>query len=383
MAKQEHYSNNSPPFLKEFFADGSGRAVSLHMVFIYLVAIPIAWMSLWFVNFLNQPYLKDHGFEIKRLVRREPLNVIVSGANSGLGLGTVQNLAALPNMNVIMACRNIQKCEEAKDSVADRHPTSHLECMKLDLASKASIEEFSKAVKSKGDQVDGGFPIHVLINNAGLADFTAKHIDGFNSIVYINQMSHFYLTHLLWEVLAEGGRVVTVASIGATLPYNATAYLRETSEAATSFVDKLQDYFFSFNSYIRSKRTNLMFCHEMYRRFTKVDTICAHPGYTRTPIFQKAPGITSMSFLRNFLAENTLFGMTIREGSLPQVRAALDPKLTSGDYIGPRYWVQGPPVPVAKIGNRTSHYWPFTKEESENFWETSMKAFNITEFGKV
>ena len=77
--------------------------------------------------------------------------VIVTGANSGLGLVTARELARV-GAHVVLACRNTAKGDEAAATV-----TGDIEVRRLDLQDLASIREFAGGVYS----------IDVLINNAG------------------------------------------------------------------------------------------------------------------------------------------------------------------------------------------------------------------------
>ncbi len=78
--------------------------------------------------------------------------VIVTGANSGLGLITARELARVGAQS-ILAVRNTDKGEDAAAGM-----TGDVEVRKLDLQDLASVREFAAGV----DRVD------VLINNAGI-----------------------------------------------------------------------------------------------------------------------------------------------------------------------------------------------------------------------
>jgi NAD(P)-dependent dehydrogenase (short-subunit alcohol dehydrogenase family) len=42
-------------------------------------------------------------------------NIIVTGSNKGIGYGIVENLAQKHGWNIIMACRNLEAANKAKD----------------------------------------------------------------------------------------------------------------------------------------------------------------------------------------------------------------------------------------------------------------------------
>src|SRR5438874_12520516 len=102
-----------------------------------------------------------------------------------------------------MACRNV----DAAQAVA-RGMGGDVRVAKLDLASSASVREFT-------DAWDG--PLDLLINNAGVMapPKLAMTTDGFEKQFGTNHLGHFILTGLLLPALVESGsgRVVTVSSV--------------------------------------------------------------------------------------------------------------------------------------------------------------------------
>ena len=63
---------------------------------------------------------------------------------------------------VVMACKDMQKCMEAKYEIIDETWNKNVECIKCDLSSLESIKEFVNTFKSSNKL------LHVLVNNAGL-----------------------------------------------------------------------------------------------------------------------------------------------------------------------------------------------------------------------
>ena len=123
--------------------------------------------------------------------------VIVTGANSGLGLVTARELARV-GAKVIVAVRNLDKGNAAAAGM-----TGDVEVRRLDLQDLASVREFADGVA--GD-------VAVLVNNAGImAVPCALTVDGFESQIGTNHLGHFALTNLLLRKITE--RVVTVSSM--------------------------------------------------------------------------------------------------------------------------------------------------------------------------
>src|SRR6476646_10007601 len=122
--------------------------------------------------------------------------VIVTGANSGLGLITARELARV-GAKTILAVRNTTKGDEAAATM-----TGDVVVRKLDLQDLSSVRAFADGV----DNFD------VLINNAGIMAVPyAQTVDGFESQIGTNHLGHFALTNLLLPKVTD--RVVTVSSV--------------------------------------------------------------------------------------------------------------------------------------------------------------------------
>src|SRR5689334_3490355 len=86
---------------------------------------------------------------------------IVTGANSGIGWDTTRALAQ-KGATVIMACRSIQKANEAADQIQKLHTVGKVVVMPLDLSDLDSVRTFVKAFRTQYNRLD------LLINNAGV-----------------------------------------------------------------------------------------------------------------------------------------------------------------------------------------------------------------------
>jgi NAD(P)-dependent dehydrogenase (short-subunit alcohol dehydrogenase family) len=84
---------------------------------------------------------------------------VVTGANIGLGYEITIGLAK-KGAKIIMACRNLQKAEIAKQNIEKKVPDADLEIMELDLSSLQSVHDFAKSYSEKYKHLD------LLIENA-------------------------------------------------------------------------------------------------------------------------------------------------------------------------------------------------------------------------
>jgi NAD(P)-dependent dehydrogenase (short-subunit alcohol dehydrogenase family) len=76
---------------------------------------------------------------------------VVTGANSGLGLGLARALSAA-GAGVIMAIRSRQKGEAAIDEIRSTVPAAKLTLKQLDLASLESVAALGEDLAAEGDR---------------------------------------------------------------------------------------------------------------------------------------------------------------------------------------------------------------------------------------
>ncbi|GAP88451.1 putative NAD -binding protein [Rosellinia necatrix] len=114
---------------------------------------------------------------------------IITGASAGIGLEAARQLLDLGLKRLILAVRDVNKGEAAhKDLSAGREGNYVIEVWKLDLASYASVTEFSDRAKTL-ERLD------IVILNAGLYKVTESFNSstGFEEAVQINYLSNVLL----------------------------------------------------------------------------------------------------------------------------------------------------------------------------------------------
>jgi retinol dehydrogenase-12 len=76
--------------------------------------------------------------------------IIVTGANSGLGLDASKHLARLNVSHLILACRSVSKGEVAKEQIlaSTRKSSTKIEVWPLDLCSYVSVLDFAARCKT-------------------------------------------------------------------------------------------------------------------------------------------------------------------------------------------------------------------------------------------
>src|SRR5688500_8884540 len=87
---------------------------------------------------------------------------LVTGANTGIGLATATALAR-QGAQVFIACRSSEKAEAARAEIQRASGSSSIAVLSLDLGDFASIQSCARTFLARDT------PLHLLINNAGLA----------------------------------------------------------------------------------------------------------------------------------------------------------------------------------------------------------------------
>jgi NAD(P)-dependent dehydrogenase (short-subunit alcohol dehydrogenase family) len=79
--------------------------------------------------------------------------VVVTGANSGVGLATATELARR-GATVVMACRSASRGEQALKEARQRSGSDKLELMLCDLGSLESIRTFAREFQARHQRLD-------------------------------------------------------------------------------------------------------------------------------------------------------------------------------------------------------------------------------------
>jgi retinol dehydrogenase-12 len=135
--------------------------------------------------------------------------ILITGANTGIGKATASALAARGD-RLYLACRSEARTAPVIEEIAGATGNDDLHFLSLDLGTLASVRECAAAFLAED------VPLHVLINNAGVAGQQGLTADGFELAFGTNHVGHFLLTNLLLDRLKASApsRIVNVSSVG-------------------------------------------------------------------------------------------------------------------------------------------------------------------------
>ena len=205
--------------------------------------------------------------------------VLVTGANSGVGFKTAEIAISL-GADVILACRNMERAQEARLKLLCDYPEASISVIQLDLASLTSIDAFCKELE--GSQVD----IDVFVNNAGAFRQPGKKTaDGFDLVIGTNYIGTYCLSERLLPYLSSLPHEVVYVNTISIIHKIATVDYAD-------FYYERRKHYPAFPVYARSKLCLAKYTYAQAQRYegSNVRILMNHPGMTLTPMGLNALG---------------------------------------------------------------------------------------------
>ena len=315
--------------------------------------------------------------------------VIITGASSGVGLHGANALAKTGQWDVIMACRNREKTENAAKSLG--MPPENYSIMDIDLASLDSVRQFVNNFRQSGKSLDA------LVCNAAvylpLLKEPARSPDGYELSVATNHLGHFLLCNLMLEDLKTSShaepRLIILGTVtanpkelGGKIPIPAPPDLgnlkgfEEGFKAPIAMINGKK--FKPGKAYKDSKLCNLLTMRELHRRYhesTGITFSSLYPGCVATtalfrnhyPLFQKIFPLFQKNITGGYVSEE-LAGERVAE-------VVADPKYNQSGV----YWSWG----NRQKEGRNSFVQEVSLEASDDrkakrMWELSEKLVGLT-----
>ena len=295
---------------------------------------------------------------------------VVTGSNSGLGLGLTTRLAAA-GAEVVMAIRNRAKGEAAVEQIRATVSTAKLTIKSLDLSSLESV-------KALGDELNAeGRPIDILVNNAGIMQPPTRETtaDGFELQFGGNHLGHFALTGHLLPLLraADNPRVTSLSSLAARM-------------GGINFDDlQWEERYNPTKAYAQSKSANLMFALELDRQSQRggwgIMSNAAHPGFAKTNLQLSGPSQGKENptlwerFYRVSRQATPFMWQEVDDAILPALYGAVSPDAKGGTFYGPHGILEmaGGGVTHAKVLDRAKN-----EADGRRLWEISEQLTGVT-----
>ncbi|KAI7728704.1 hypothetical protein M8C21_019075 [Ambrosia artemisiifolia] len=253
------------------------------------------------------------------------LTVVITGGASGIGLETARVLA-LRGAHVIIAARNMEAANDAKQNIIKNNQNAKVDILQLDLSCLKSVKAFADNFLALN------IPLNILINNAGIM-FCPYQLsqDGVEMQFATNHLGHFYLTKLLLDKMkstasATGieGRIVNVSSVAHLHTYKEGIKF-DTINDKDSYSEKL--------AYGQSKLANLLHANELSRLLKEeganVTVNSVHPGLIMTNLMKH-----SIKLMRIMNLLTYVLWKNVPQGAATTCYVAVHPNMkgVSGNY---------------------------------------------------
>ena len=275
--------------------------------------------------------------------------VIVTGANSGIGLETAVALARAGATTVLTA-RDPARGAAAVDTVRARSGRDDVGFEVFDLASLGSVREGAAALLERCPRID------VLVNNAGLVLSRRQETeDGLEATFAINHLGPFLLTGILLDRIKQSApaRIVNVSS---------TAH--KGARRGLDFDDlQSERRYGGMSVYSKSKLANIYFTSELARRLegTGVTANSLHPGTVATGYARDGDATGFLAFGVRVIKP---FVLTAERGARTSIYLASSPEVA--DVTG-AYFVRSRarrPSKVARDQGAARRLWEVSEQLS-------------------
>jgi len=199
---------------------------------------------------------------------------IITGANSGVGFETTQQLIK-QGAHVVMACRRVEAAEEVAQVFTNKKGS--YEVIRCDLADLESVRTFVSTFLTKHNRIDG------LVCNAGMVNMENKPRltkDGFEITMAASFFGHYLMTEMLLETMEKSApsRMVILSSV---------VHAGSPKKRHHVHLDDLNyenRKYNNFDAYGEAKVASVQYAMELNDRLKNkgVTTYSVHPGWARS-----------------------------------------------------------------------------------------------------
>jgi NAD(P)-dependent dehydrogenase (short-subunit alcohol dehydrogenase family) len=271
-----------------------------------------------------------------------PKTILITGANSGIGLAAACELASQGH-RIIAWCRSKEKGKAALKAIQESHPQGEGDLVLADLGNLKAVNAAAEELLVNLDQLD------VLLNNAGYYPPEVSFVNGVEKSLYACQLGHMLLSLKLMPLLeASGeGRIIMVSS---------AAHAMGKAERLFNAPEKYS----AIQVYSDVKLANVLLSKGLQKRMEgPVTSYSLHPGVVRTGFTDNLSGF--FKFIGNLFVP---FMLTPAKGARTSIHLCTAPieqlQPNAGDYFA-----KSKPK---KITNKD-----VTEANADVLWEKSME----------
>jgi len=266
---------------------------------------------------------------------------LVTGANVGLGYGTVHYLS-MHGGTVIMGCRSQKNCDEAARNIKKDSPKATVIGLVLDLSSFKSIKQFAAEVHQKTQK------LHSLILNAGImrVPFGLTE-DGIEQQIGVNHFGHAYLVQLLEDLLKKTATAELPATLVVVSSGSHFESYPEGVRLSLAAINNPANYNEGL-AYGQSKLANVLFAQQQAERLKPHNVLVnsIHPGIVDTElaryigdrIYAAFPSAVDLLLRYGLVQKLRAFVASLiwdpKDAALTQVYVAVSPHVLSNRITG-------------------------------------------------
>ena len=278
--------------------------------------------------------IRSHLWDADDLQPTDGKTVLVTGANSGIGLAAAEGFARL-GASVRLLARSEERGERARAAVVEATGNRDVRVCLCDVSDLRDVRAFAARFAADEPRLDA------LVNNAGvLPPERTLSADGNELTLATNVLGPFLLTNLLIPLLTQSApaRVINVSSGGM---YTQRLHLEDLQSTGERFDGP--------TAYARTKRAQVILTECWARRLagTGVVVHAMHPGWADTP------GVASSLPRFHRLTGPLLRSPEQGADSIVWLGAAVEPVESSGGFRHDRR-------------RRPTHRVPWTREPPED-----------------